>query len=186
MFRTLCLGYNLIYEKNSQRGFIVPLLIAIIAIFVVGGGVYEYSQNKNTQKSGVENQNTQNDIAKTNTSDNLGGRGVENTDPQIDQKTSDWQTYTDSKFGYSLKYPSGYSVRKYAKNSSGGYGLDNVNDQNIRIWIDSYLNNPSSKNSQYQQDLKEGKIIDFDLNVNDPEEDVFFLNHLFSMIISII
>ena len=32
--------------KNSQKGFIVPLLIAIIAILVVGGGVYVYNKEK--------------------------------------------------------------------------------------------------------------------------------------------
>ncbi|MEI8337567.1 MAG: hypothetical protein WCF92_00275 [bacterium] len=32
--------------KTNQKGFIVPLLFTIIAILVVGGGVYIYTQNK--------------------------------------------------------------------------------------------------------------------------------------------
>ncbi|OGI94213.1 hypothetical protein A3A03_00980 [Candidatus Nomurabacteria bacterium RIFCSPLOWO2_01_FULL_40_18] len=32
--------------KNLQKGFVVPLLIAIIAVLVVGGGVYVYSNKK--------------------------------------------------------------------------------------------------------------------------------------------
>ncbi|MFA6341054.1 MAG: hypothetical protein WCX27_02325 [Candidatus Paceibacterota bacterium] len=32
--------------KNSQKGSVVPLLITIIAILVIGGGIYFYSQNK--------------------------------------------------------------------------------------------------------------------------------------------
>ena len=32
--------------KNSQKGFIVPLLIAIIAVLVIGGGVYVYETKK--------------------------------------------------------------------------------------------------------------------------------------------
>ncbi|MFA6340682.1 MAG: hypothetical protein WCX27_00370 [Candidatus Paceibacterota bacterium] len=41
--------------KNSQKGFIAPLLIAIIAILVVGGGTYIYikrSSNPNTTITG--------------------------------------------------------------------------------------------------------------------------------------
>lgn len=34
--------------KNSQKGFIFPLLIAIIAVLVIGGGVYYYSKSKST------------------------------------------------------------------------------------------------------------------------------------------
>lgn len=32
--------------KNSQKGFIVPLLIAIIAVLVIGGGIYIYNNKK--------------------------------------------------------------------------------------------------------------------------------------------
>ena len=32
--------------KDSQNGFVVPLLIAIIALLVVGGGVYVYQNNR--------------------------------------------------------------------------------------------------------------------------------------------
>jgi hypothetical protein len=32
--------------KNQQKGFIVPLLIAIVALLAVGGGVYVYENNK--------------------------------------------------------------------------------------------------------------------------------------------
>jgi hypothetical protein len=38
--------------KNSQKGFIVPLLIAIIAVLAIGSGVYIYEQNKPTTFSG--------------------------------------------------------------------------------------------------------------------------------------
>jgi len=31
--------------KNSQKGFVVPLLVAIIAVLVIGGGAYFYSKN---------------------------------------------------------------------------------------------------------------------------------------------
>src|ERR1035437_8864366 len=33
-------------NKNLQKGFVVPLLIAIIAVLVIGGGVYIYENKK--------------------------------------------------------------------------------------------------------------------------------------------
>ena len=33
-------------KKNNQKGFIVPILIAIIALLVIGGGVYTYQKAK--------------------------------------------------------------------------------------------------------------------------------------------
>jgi len=32
--------------KNSKKGFIVPVLLVIIALLVVGGGVYVYENKK--------------------------------------------------------------------------------------------------------------------------------------------
>ena len=32
--------------KNKQKGFVVPLLIAIIALLIIGGGVYIYENKK--------------------------------------------------------------------------------------------------------------------------------------------
>ena len=40
--------------KNSQKGFIVPILLVIIALLVVGGGVYIY-KNKKTETPSVVN-----------------------------------------------------------------------------------------------------------------------------------
>lgn len=40
--------------KNSQKGFIVPLLLVIIAVLVVGGGVYVY-KNKKVEVPVVDN-----------------------------------------------------------------------------------------------------------------------------------
>lgn len=121
--------------KHSQKSFILPIVIVIIAIIAIGGGAYYYSQ-KNVQQ-GLDTQ----------------------------ANTTGWQTFTDTKFGYSLKYPSGYTVYKYTPPC--GSSLDNLNGQNVRIWIDSMLKNDKS---QYQQDLKNNKIIDFDVNINDPED----------------
>ena len=45
--------------KNQQRGFIVPLLLAIIAILLVGGGIYVYTQNKQPAQAVTESPSVQ-------------------------------------------------------------------------------------------------------------------------------
>lgn len=50
--------------NNSQRGFIIPLVVAIIAILAVGGGVYVYTQSK--QNETIGSQNKEKEISKNN------------------------------------------------------------------------------------------------------------------------
>lgn len=45
--------------KNLQKGFIVPLLLVIIALLLVGGGVYVYTQQKQNSQPAVVDQTTQ-------------------------------------------------------------------------------------------------------------------------------
>lgn len=54
--------------KNSQKGFIVPVLLVIIALLVIGGGVYVY-ENKKTETSPVVDTKPQqtNQVQPTNT-----------------------------------------------------------------------------------------------------------------------
>ena len=42
--------------KNSQKGFIVPMLLGIIALLIIGGGVYVY-ESKKTEAPTVVNPN---------------------------------------------------------------------------------------------------------------------------------
>ena len=46
----MCYNTNV---KNLQKGFVVPILIAIIALLVLGGGVYFYT-NKRIEKTEVK------------------------------------------------------------------------------------------------------------------------------------
>ena len=59
--------------KNTQKGFIIPLLIAIIAVLAIGGGVYVYEQSKTTpteQQPVVNNPQTTNTTQVTTTQNN--------------------------------------------------------------------------------------------------------------------
>jgi len=55
--------------KNTQKGFIVPALLVIIALLVIGGGVYVYEKNKNTEAPVVVNNAEQN--SQNNTPSNI-------------------------------------------------------------------------------------------------------------------
>ncbi len=94
--------------KNSQRGFIIPLLIIIIAVLVIGGGVYIYTQNK-SQQLNINTQTVSTSTAKTTSS----------TQVTINQDTTSknpisvlgMTKYTDSSFGFSFWYPSSWIIK---------------------------------------------------------------------------
>jgi hypothetical protein len=69
--------------KNIQKGFIVPLLITIIAILVIGGGYYIYSQNKKSSIIEQNNANTSTTTVSTVTTSvvNQSNPGVTITSP---------------------------------------------------------------------------------------------------------
>ena len=57
--------------KNSQRGFIIPLVIAIIAILAIGGGVYIYQRNESRPES-----ESINIVSQTNSATTTNSQGV--------------------------------------------------------------------------------------------------------------
>lgn len=66
---------------NSQKGLVIPLILAILAILAIGGGVFVY-QNKKVEAPAV----------------------VQNTATTTDE-TKDWKTYTNTKYNFSFDYP---------------------------------------------------------------------------------
>lgn len=75
--------------KNTQRGLIVPLLIAIIAVLAIGGGIYYYSHN---QKSGYWQKKDSSLESKYRV---LGNNDWMNK--RIDTRTQDWGWNVSSK-----------------------------------------------------------------------------------------
>ena len=73
----------------------IPLLIAIIAVLVIGGGIYVYEQNKSQQPTA---------------NDQIVATSTNQTTNSVTNKTVAWKTYTDTKYGFSVRYPSDWTV----------------------------------------------------------------------------
>ncbi len=109
--------------KNSQqKGFVIPLIIAIITILTISGGIYVY-QNKKTETSSVVKKETQ-------------------QSNQVQQQTntkdySAWKTYENTRYKFSVQYPQTKYIDDNKARENGIYlhpttkikhfNLDNVN-----------------------------------------------------------
>lgn len=69
--------------KNFKKGFVVPIVIAIIAVLAIGGGIY-YSKNKTKTSSVTE----------------------ESVTLEKNAQKTDWKTYNSPSLHFSIKYPS--------------------------------------------------------------------------------
>ncbi|HTE48631.1 MAG TPA: hypothetical protein VK675_01860 [Candidatus Paceibacterota bacterium] len=133
--------------KNSQKGFIVPLLIVIIAILVIGFGVYVYNNKKVSEKEILDGK-----IAEECSKGGNGPKEISQecgnllaekrlkypeefpsgvnktnliTQPSTQpDETSNWKTYTNDQYNLSIKYPVDFSI-----NESKGGGF--FNEQNL-------------------------------------------------------
>ncbi len=87
---------------KNKKGFIIPLLLAIIAVLVIGGGVYVYSQ-KNSQQVASTDIRTISDgnsvtATDTNTTENTKTTNTQpdtanNQNTNQDTSSIDWRTY---------------------------------------------------------------------------------------------
>lgn len=82
--------------KTSQKGFITPWLIALVAILLIGGGVYLYVHNKQSNQPMAVNPTTQ----------------ATSTAQATNSQTADWKTYQNQQLGLSIKYPQQYAVEE--------------------------------------------------------------------------
>ena len=75
--------------KNSQKGFVIPLVIVVIALLAIGGGIYAYQKNT-TQRVQI---------------------GDTNATSTID--TVNWKTYKNTELGFQFMYPSTWNLEDY-------------------------------------------------------------------------
>lgn len=89
---------------NNQKGFIVPILVAVIAILLIGGGVYVYTNEK------VEAPEV---FIDSNLPPQSGQISVATTVPSkasTTDITNDWKMYSNSQYGFQIKYPINYKI----------------------------------------------------------------------------
>jgi hypothetical protein len=70
-----------------QKGFIVPLLLALIATLLIGGGAYVYVQNNQTNQPAVVTPTTQ----------------ATSTAQSSDSQTANWKMYRNEQYGFEFK-----------------------------------------------------------------------------------
>ncbi len=106
--------------KNKQKGFIVPLLLAIIAVLVIGGGAYIYEIKKAQPVS-------EHEASPTPTLENTGPKQV---------VVPGMKKYVDTTFGFSFWYPTDWNVYE------SGYGdaqtLEGTPVKNIELRSRAY------------------------------------------------
>lgn len=84
--------------NNSTNPFLWIILVIVILV-IAGYGVYAYM-------TGNTNTNTANTVVTTNQNTNT----ASNINANID--TSDWQVYTNEKYGFSFRYPSDWTIEE--------------------------------------------------------------------------
>lgn len=112
--------------KNHQKGFAIPLLITIIAVLLIGGGIYFYKSNKsnspvdtsaNTPQSNQTWQTDTQNTTSTNQPAVNNSTGSSNTS-SAKIEVAGMKQYTDSDFGFSFWYPAKWQVTSDTTNLS--------------------------------------------------------------------
>ena len=99
-------------KKSSYTTWVIIIVVIIIAL---GVGSYflffqEEGTNTNNANTAVNTNTTTNTNAVSNANTTTNTNTVANTNTEID--TSDWLTYTNSEYGYTMKYPSDWTVEE--------------------------------------------------------------------------
>ncbi|MCW3119692.1 MAG: hypothetical protein JWM28_3774 [Chitinophagaceae bacterium] len=99
--------------KNKQQGFIVPLLITIIALFVIGGGIYVY-ENKKTETQPTSIQVNSSSTGSVDTTSQISAQqniSTVKSTPTVTKNvsnpinTSEWNPFKNEDYGFEFKYP---------------------------------------------------------------------------------
>jgi hypothetical protein len=136
--------------KNSQKGFIVPLVIAIIALLAIGGGVYLYKNKKSetpilpistdvqTINQPQQQTNTQTPPANTQTNNS-----------NLQSETLNWKIYSGVNFSFkyppawymNISSPGSINITNYDPSFYETHGSDApLSKENIAIHISTFTN----------------------------------------------
>lgn len=134
--------YNLIVKYKS--GFIIPLVIIIIAALAIGGGIYIHEKNKKIAEQAIVNSDADLKVTNTTSTDqhappccketsakpdpyykNLGTNQSQSSYPP----TEGWRTFTNEQYRFSFQYPSNINFVLSEKGVLGH--LDPPKDANL-------------------------------------------------------
>lgn len=122
---------------NKQKGFIVPLAIGIIAVFIIGGAYGWYSPVKKVGTPRVETIDGQTyqfqDYAPT-----WGQKGIRATSTATIDATKDWKTYTNTQYGFEFKYPKEITFPPFSSTSRNVFIVANQasnTDKSVGLYI---------------------------------------------------
>lgn len=106
--------------QNNQKGFIAPILLAIIALLVIGGGAYIY-QNKKVEVSvpiDVETQQINQIGQQTN---------IQTSPVNTQTNNLNWKTYINNQYGFEFSYPKDWEINV----QSSRIGLNSSENQKV-------------------------------------------------------
>lgn len=140
--------------KNQNKGFVVPVLLGIIALLVIGGGVYMYNNKKaetplapTDTSVQTTNQIQQNAVVNTPNPSTSSNDGI---------STAGWKTYANATYNYIIKYPSTWYINtQYSDQNFTPRGpapsIYMGGDTSITNYSDSYMENYRAKNGDLAQ-----------------------------------
>lgn len=131
-------------NRLNQKGFIPPIALAVIVIVLIGG-FFLISKNNSSKSSTkiIENENISPDV----------------TPIPSPTPSPEWETYNDEKYGYSIKYPQGWTVENLSSKDSSSIRLSD-DQKTAFVLIDSIIGPSLEKTGEKEKviDLLEGKL----------------------------
>lgn len=103
-------------KSLNSKGFGLVAVLVVIAVLVVLGGAGAYVYHRDHKTKSTTTTNNSNGKPSTQT-----GKGGSTTPPVIDPYAG-WQTYTDTTYHYSFKYPSDWTLTTTATTKIGDVG----------------------------------------------------------------
>ncbi|MDP3882770.1 MAG: hypothetical protein Q8Q48_01810 [Candidatus Staskawiczbacteria bacterium] len=95
---------------QKQKGFILPIVIAVIAIAILGGAGYFVYQNYSAPKPIACTLEAK--ICPDGSSVGRTGPNCEFAEcPEFSDQTAGWQTYSNNDIGYEIQYPEPYAIK---------------------------------------------------------------------------